>query len=90
MLGSLVVGIGLAFFTMFLWYIFQPVVMTIIDLGSNILVERGFNNTYVNGGLNILKQEYNWFGVIIVIAIAVIWLFVAAQGRDWRSTETQY
>lgn len=90
MLQVLAIGIGLAFFTMFLWYIFQPVLMTVIDTGMEILVEHNANNTYIVGGLNILKQEYYWFGIIIVVAIAVVWVYVAAQGRDWRSTESQY
>ena len=86
----LAIGIGLSFFVMFLWYIFQPVIMTIIDTGTALLVEHQANNTYIVGAINILKQEYYWFGIIIVIAIAVVWMYVAAQGRDWRSTERQY
>ena len=87
MLGTVLVGIGLSFFTMFMWYLLHPVTMTLINTTWDIAVNSfGLDNPYVNGGVNIIVQIEYWWGPLMVIAICVIWLFLVAQERDWRST----
>lgn len=91
MISLIVVGMGLAFFTMFLWYIFQPVTITIINETMDIATNRfGMNNSYVNTGVSILTYIEYWWGPLMVVAIAVLWVYVAAQGRDWRSTREDF
>jgi hypothetical protein len=91
MIQLLIVGMGLSFFIMFMWYVFQPITMTIINTTYEIAtVQFGVSNTYLNTGVDILTQIVYWWGPLMVIAIAVLWVYVAAQGREWISTRTDY
>lgn len=89
MIGTLIVGLGLAFFTMFIWYITQPVVITIINETMDTAIAMNANNTYVTTAITILKNIEYWWGPLLVGAIAILWLFVAAQRRDWTSETSE-
>jgi hypothetical protein len=91
MIQVIIVGLGLSFFIMFMWYIFQPITLTIINTTMEVATVRfGMDNQYINTGVSILTQIEYWWGPLMVIAIAVLWAYVAAQGRDWRSTKEDF
>lgn len=91
MVSLLLVSMGLCFFIIFLWYIMHSVTAVVIDTTYTIATEQfDLNNTYINGGVNILLQIEYWWGPLLVIAISVLWVYVAAQGRDWRSSRESF
>ncbi len=90
MIGSLIVGLCFTFFTMILWYITQPVVITAINTAMEYQIAWNANNTYAYNGLLILKQIGYWWGPLLVIAVLILWMIVAAQREDPRSVEASF
>ena len=82
---EVVVGLAFTFFTMFIWYVTQPIVIVSIEQTRNFTREMGHNNTFVEGGYTILTWIEYWWGPILVIFVIVIWLYVSAQREEWRS-----
>lgn len=85
MIGAVIVGIALVFWIMFIWYITQPVTLTIITETYAVAEDMSCNNTYVDTGVTILTWIEYWWGPLSVIAIGVLWLFISAHRRDWES-----
>jgi len=81
---SLIVGIALSFFIMFLWYATQPIVISVIVRTQQVAEDLGFSNSYVNGGITLLTWIEYWWGPILVVAICVIWLFLSTIRTDWE------
>lgn len=86
-LGTIVTGLALAFFIMSMWYVTQPIVLSSIDIPQETGFDMGVNNTHVNAGVNILRMIAYWWGPLVVAAIGVVWIVVAAHGRDPSSME---
>lgn len=86
MIITIVVAIGLCFFTMFMWYITQPIVMTVITKTMEVAVSMGITeNSYLNNSVLILTNIEYWWGPLMVGAIIIVWMLVSAQARDWFS-----
>jgi hypothetical protein len=92
MLGSVLTGLGLSFFTMFLWYFTQPVTMMVIQKTMDVAATMGVTfNSYVLNGITILTYIEYWWGPLMLIAIAVIWMLTSIVRRDTESQmDTQW
>lgn len=76
---------GFAFFIMYIWYITQPIVLTIINHTMQLAETFGANNTYVVNGITILTWIEYWWGPLFIIALGVLWIYLAAYRRVWTS-----
>lgn len=83
-LVEIIVGMALGFFIMFLWYITQPIVITLIGRTMAIAENMGHNNTYLNTGIGILVFIEYWWGPIALLGIAILWMFISTQRKDWE------
>lgn len=80
---ELVIIIVLAVAAMMIWYVGQPIVVTIIDEGKSITVLNNWDTTGSNNTYDMLKFFVNISGAVAVI-ILLVFAVALAQRRDWR------
>lgn len=77
------VTLGLTFMIMYAWYVTQPATVGAIDMIIETAEDNGWNNTYFNQGIGILRPIAYYWGILILLGVLAFG-FISSQRQDWR------